>query len=561
MVAEHQPPRSSWVAERVRQHEPAVSLRDYQQEAVHYVSHAIGLDGKRRVVVVMATGGGKTVVFGALAHAWLADDMGRVLVLAHRDELIQQAVAKMALWVPRHLIGVVKAAQNDVSSPVVVASVQTLRIARRLEQVGRFGLIVIDECHHAAAESYETILSGLGAFVDGGPSVVGVTATPTRGDGAGIDNVFEDIVYRKTYTDLVARGWLVPPRGVAFDLIAREKPQIGIDGDYEAGWLGRMQLKANAPGKILEAWREHAEDRPTIVFTPTVSVAKAVAEAFNGGGISAAWVSGAMPITERRAALEGLRTGSIRVVANCAVLTEGFDEPSVSCIVVARPTKNESLYIQMVGRGTRCKGQDIHESRAAGKKDVLIMDMVGCSDQLQLDAVVELGGRAVAPASSSAPVEDETAPLGTGDVPYEEMDGVLVARTFKTHRSVCRWVELPSAWYALSLLADGWVIVEPDGSGTWSVVHRPKRGRPTVEYTDLSVDLAKVVGETVSREKSRRAGLPMYQRAGWLDRPITEKSLEYGLRTGLPITPETTAWEKTVLEAEREYETRWARGR
>jgi superfamily II DNA or RNA helicase len=546
----------AWVPERVRAYEPVVVLRDYQAEAIHYISHAIGLRAKRRIVVVMATGGGKTVVFGALTNTWLREGMGRVLVLAHRDELISQAVAKMALWVPRHFIGIVKAEQNTTNTPVVVASVQTLRIERRLEQVGQFGLIVVDEAHHAAAESYKTILSGLGAFEDGGPAVIGVTATPKRGDGAGIDDVFEEIVYRKTYTDLVARGWLVPPTGIAFDLIAREKPQLGIDKDYAEGWLGRMMLRANAPGKILEAWQEHAEDRPTIVFTPTVSVAKAVAEAFNGAEIPSAWVSGQMPLTERRAALEGLRTGSIKVVANCAVLTEGFDEPKVACIVVARPTMNESLYIQMVGRGTRCIGLDIQESRAAGKHDVLIMDMVGCSDQLQLDAVMELVGRKVAP-SSSTPSADVPATRRTVDVPFESEDGVLVARTFKTHRAICRWVELPAAWYALSLLSDGWVTVEPDGNGTWSVNHWPRRGQKTIEYTDLAVDLAKSVGEAVAREKSSRAGLPMFQRAGWLDRPISEKSLAYGLRMGLPITAETTAWEKTVLEAERNYRTRW----
>lgn len=555
VLAAPPPVLAPWVSDRVRAHQPVVELRDYQADAVHHLAHAVGLQGKRRVVVVMATGGGKTVVFGALAHAWLADGMGRVLVLAHRDELISQAVAKMSLWIPRHLIGVVKAEQNTTDAPVVVASVQTLRNDRRLGQVGQFGLIVIDECHHAAADSYKTILTGLGAFEDGGPVVVGVTATPKRGDGAGIDDVFEEIVYRKTYTDLVARGWLVPPRGIAFDLIAREKPQLGIDKDYAEGWLGRMMLKANAPGKILEAWQQHAEDRPTIVFTPTVSVAKAVAEAFNGADIPSAWVSGAMPLTERRAALEGLRTRTIKVVANCAVLTEGFDEPSVACIVVARPTMNESLYIQMVGRGTRCMGQDIHASRAAGKHDVLIMDMVGCSDQLQLDAVVDLVGRKIA--ASSRTTDGVVAEAKTGDVPFEATDGVLVARTFKTHRPICRWVELPSAWYALSLLADGWITVEPDGSGTWSVAHRPKRGKKTVEYTDLTVDLAKSVGESVAREKSSRAGMPMFQRAGWLDRPISEKSLAYGLSAGLPITAETTAWEKTVLEAEREYRVRW----
>lgn len=552
---------SSWIADRVRAHTPAVDLRDYQADAVAHVAHAIGKDGKRRVVVVLATGGGKTVVFGALANAWLRDDMGRVLILAHRDELISQAVGKVGVWIPRHLIGVVKAEKNEADRPVVVASVQTVRSPKRLEQIGTFSLIVIDECHHAAAQSYKDILDGLGAFGPSGPVVVGVTATPRRGDGAGIEDVFEDIVYQKTYTDLVAKGWLVPPRGMAFDIIPHEKKRVGIDGDYDEGWLGKLMLRANAPGKILEAWQQHGENRPTIVFTPTVSVAQAVAATFNDAGVPSAWVSGAMPIKERRAALDLLRTGDIKVVANCAVLTEGFDEPSVSCIVVARPTMNESLYIQMVGRGTRCLGLDIKESKLRGKHDVLILDMVGCSDQLTLDAIVDLGGSGK---KSSAGVSDDdttTASDAATDVPFEALEGTLVARTVKLHRSICRWVDLPGRWFALSLLSDGWITLSPDDEGTWTVVHHPRRGKPTTEYTNLSVDLGKQVGEGLAKAKNSRAGLPMFQRAGWLDRPISEKQLLYGRQMGLPVTAETTAWEKVVMEAEREYRLRWAHGR
>lgn len=558
MVAE---PLSSWVAERVRSHVPAVDLRDYQRDAVASVAHAIGTDGKRRVVVVMATGGGKTVVFGALTNAWLRDDMGRVLILAHRDELISQAVGKVGIWVPRHLIGIVKAARDEVDRPIVVASVQTLRNPKRLERAGRFSLIVIDECHHAAAQSYRDILEGLGAFKADGPVVVGVTATPKRGDGAGIDDVFEEIVYQRTYMGLVALGWLVPPRAMAFDIIPHERKRVGIDGDYDEGWLGRLMLRANAPGKILEAWQQHGEGRPTIVFTPTVSVAQEVARVFNDARVPAAWVSGAMPIKERRAALDLLRTGDVRVVANCAVLTEGFDEPSVSCIVVARPTMNESLYIQMVGRGTRCLGLDIKESKERGKHDVLIMDMVGCSDQLTLDAVVELGGRPGGTTSSGdVAAEDSEKPIGA-EVPYGVEDGDLIARTVKLHRSICRWAELPAGWFALSLLADGWVTLSPDDEGTWTVTYHPRRGKPETEYTNLSVDLGKQVGEGVAKARSSRGGLPMYQRAGWLDRPVSEGQLLYGLRMGLPISAETTAWEKIQLEAEREYRLRWAHGR
>lgn len=548
MAVEWAPPpatTASWVADRVRAHEPIVTLRDYQDDAVDHVAHAVAGDGKRRVVVVLPTGAGKTVVFGALAHAWLADDMGRVLVLAHRDELIQQAAAKMSLWIPRHLIGIVKASRDEYTSPVVVASVQTLRNDARLERVGRFGLVVVDEAHHAAAASYKKILTALGAFTEAGPIVVGVTATPQRGDGVRIDDVFEAVAYRRTYTEMVAARWLAPVTSKAFDLVENVgRPKLGIDGDYAEGWLEGVMLKANAPDKIVEAWKQEAYDRPTIVFTPTVSVAKAVAEAFNGAGVTAAWVSGQMPVNDRRAALAGLASGQIRVVANCAVLTEGFDEPSVSCIVVGRPTKNEQLYIQMVGRGTR-----VHKE--SGKTDCLILDMVGVTDQLQLDAVVELGGR------RASATRDDVVPSerGDGDVPFSTVDGALVGRTVKAVRSVARWANLGDGWYALSLLGD-WVTVQPDDAGTYSVVYRPKRGRPVREYDSLDLDWAKAVGEGIAKREGKLGA--MNRGAVWLDRPISEKALAYGMSAGFPVTAETTAWQFTVMQAERQV-ARWRR--
>lgn len=530
---------SSWVADRVRAHDPLVSLRDYQDAAVDAVAHAVGRDGKRRVVVVLPTGSGKTVVFGALAWSWLADDMGRVLVLAHRDELIQQAAAKLALWIPRHLIGIVKAAKDEKDAPLVVASVQTLKNERRLDRVGKFGLIVVDEAHHAAADSYKKILGELGAFGDDGPIVVGVTATPQRGDGVRIDDVFEDVAYRKTYTEMVTARWLAPVTSKAFDLVESVgRPKLGIDGDYAEGWLEGVMLRANAPDKIVEAWKADAYDRPTIVFTPTVSVAKAVSEAFNGAGVSAAWVSGAMPITDRRAALSGLAAGRIRVVANCAVLTEGFDEPSVSCIVVGRPTKNEQLYIQMVGRGTR-----LHPE--SGKTDCLILDMVGVTDQLQLDAVVELGGRRAAPKSEAELIER----LAPGDVPFSTVAGALVGRAVKAVRPACRWVNLGDGWYALNLIGEGWITAQPDDDGTWRVVVRPQRGKPTTEHDGLDIEWAKVAGEGIARNKG--AFGPMRARAAWLDRPISEKQLRFGENIGLSVSPETTSWQFTTMQAER----------
>lgn len=534
-------PLSSWVADRVRAHRPLVTLRDYQDDAVTAVANAVERDGIRRAMIVLPTGGGKTLVFGELARGWLADGLGRVLVLAHRDELLTQAVAKLSMMVPRHLIGMVKAEQNNADAPVVVASVQTLARPHRLAQVGRFGLVIVDEAHHVAAESYVDILTMLGAFEHGGPVVVGVTATPKRGDGMALDGVFQEIVYQKTYTDLMAARYLTPVVSQAFDLIpAPTSVSRGIDGDFSEGALGRLMLGANAPDKIVQAWQEYAQGRKTLVFTPLVSVAKAVAVAFQTANVPAAWVSGAQPMKERRQALADLATGRIQVIANAMVLTEGFDEPSVSCVVIGRPTMNESLYIQMVGRGTR-----LHPE--SGKKDCLVLDMVGCVDQLQLDAIVELGGRGKA--SSSKPIE--LAPRAPAeDVPFDVVDGKLVGRSVQAAKSACRWVTLPDGWHALNLLAQGWAVLAPADDGTWSVLHYGQRAKkPKLEHEGLDLAWAKAVGEGVARNLGVFG--PMTRRAAWLDRPLTEKSFAYNRALGLPVTAETTAWQATQMQAEK----------
>lgn len=485
-----------------------------------------------------------TVVFGEMARGWLASDMGRVLVLAHRDELLTQAIAKLSLMIPRHLIGLVKAEHDQATAPVVVASVQTLDRPGRLERIGMFGLIVVDEAHHASADSYRRILEQLGAWEEGGPLVVGVTATPKRADGVGLKDVFEDIVYHKTYTDMMAAGYLVPVRSRAFDLISNEvRVQRGIDGDYAEGALAGLMLKANAPDKIVRAWQDEASDRKTLVFTPTVSVAKAVAESFQGAGIAAAWISGAMAMRDRREVLTGLAKGRIQVVANCAVLTEGFDEPSISCIVMGRPTMNEALYIQMVGRGTRPHPE-------SGKRDCLILDTVGCVDQLGLDAIVELGGRGVVARRGD---RIEPAERSNADVPFEVVDGKLVARSAKVAKSACRWVLLEDGCQALSLFG-GWATIHPDEDGTYTVLHRPQRGKPVVKHAELDADWAKVVGESLARESGAFGA--MTKRAKWHDRPVTEKQISYGRSLGLSLTPETTSWQFTTMQAERLHQ-RW----
>jgi superfamily II DNA or RNA helicase len=360
----------------------AYPLRPYQQEACAAVIAAYK-SGLRRVLVQLATGLGKTILFAHLARA-LVERGGRVLVIAHRDELLEQARAKLLAVDPGASVGIVKAGQDEHDRAIVLASIQTIARMPRLKRLGHFDLIVVDEAHHAVARTYRGVLEYLGAYDP--PSQVfllGVTATPGRGDGVGLATVFQKIVYRMGLLEGIKQGYLCDVRAKSVMLATDFDDVHTRGGDLVEGELGRALLAADAPEHVLRAYQEVASGRRAIVFTPTVAVATAMAATFAAAGIPAAMISGQTPHDERKAILERLSSGEVRVVANCAVLTEGFDCPPVDCIVVARPTKSALLYSQMIGRGTRTH---------AGKADCLVVDVTAQAGRHDLCSVANLFG-------------------------------------------------------------------------------------------------------------------------------------------------------------------------
>lgn len=367
----------------------ALALRQYQTDAIKRTLEA-DKRGIRKQLGVAATGLGKTIVFASLARQMNC----RTLVLAHRDELVSQAVEKIRGQWPEASIGVVKAELNQRDRDVVVASVQTLARAKRLEQfIGAqgsffgpnlFGLVIVDEAHHAKADTYRAILAALRAGEPGGPLLLGVTATPDRGDGRGLDDVFDEVTW--TYDILwgIRSGYLCDVRGKRITIDTLDLAGVRTrHGDYADGEVGGRMMDAGAPAAIARAWKEHASDRRTLVFTPTVETADAVAMEINALGCRVAMVSGKTPLEERRQILRDFDSGEIQVVANCMVLTEGYDNPRVDCVVMARPTKSRALYTQCVGRGTR---------RHPDKRDLLVLDVVGVSAEHSLVTVPSLFG-------------------------------------------------------------------------------------------------------------------------------------------------------------------------
>ncbi len=328
--------------------------------------------GTRRLLVCLPTGAGKTVIFSELAR--LAKRP--VLVLAHRKELVDQARDKLsrALSDP----SVVAIEQADTSAHpearIVVASIRSLREDRlaRLMAERKFGLIIYDECHHAPAEDNMRVLRALGAFEpewDG--TLLGFTATTSRGDGVGLEKVFDSIVYHQTISSLVDQGYLAPLRGYRIATAADLRAVTSGAEDFVIEELAEVVDVKERNALVARTVQELARDRRTIVFCVTVGHAINLARALSAVGVPAGVVHGLLHPRDRAAVLADFAAGRLSAITNVGVLTEGFDDPGVSCVAMARPTRSEGLYAQCVGRGTRL---------FPGKKDCLILDFADLSD-------------------------------------------------------------------------------------------------------------------------------------------------------------------------------------
>lgn len=367
--------------DRIQISAPFVELRDYQQMAIKAIGQAEG-KGNRRQVIVLPTGAGKTIVFASL----IAERSVRSLVLAHREELVEQAVDKIRVVIPGAPVGVVQAGRDEWWSPIVVASVPTIARQKRLDPLltQNFGLVIVDECHHARAETWMNVIGQLRAGDENGPLLIGVTATPQRGDNLPLEGIFQEITYSASMVDLIARGYLSDLTAVRIVL-----ERINLDnvktqgGDFQDKALSEALMNADQPIQTAMAVREHAANRKSIVFCASVALAEETAHEISAQGIKAEFVSGETPRAERRDIIQRFRLGDTDCLVNCMLFTEGFDVPEVDCIVVARPTTSRGLYQQMVGRGMRV---------APGKDNCLVIDVVGVTDRHKLETVESLAG-------------------------------------------------------------------------------------------------------------------------------------------------------------------------
>lgn len=356
----------------------SLPLRDYQRDTIDKVSAAIA-SGVQRPAVVIPTGGGKTVIFAHMATPG-------TLILVHRDELVNQAVSKLHAIAPHLSVGVVKASRNEVDRDVMVCSVQTLRNPMRIATLPKINLVIVDEAHHAAAKTYVEIMTAIGCYEDQGTPAVGFSATLVRGDKRSLGSVWQEVVVHIDILDMIPE-WLVDPRGVKVTIDGLSLMEAKrTRGDFSAASLSDLLLEAEAQEIVASAYVEHASDRQGLLFAPTKVAARAFADALNAKGIKTEAVWDGMSNEDRRLVLKRFETGETQVISNCMILTEGFDAPYASCVVIARPTTSAALYVQMVGRVLR---------PFPGKINALVLDVVGASEDHDLATLADLSSRRI----------------------------------------------------------------------------------------------------------------------------------------------------------------------
>lgn len=522
-----------------------LKLRPYQEEAVESLFSSWS-DGMRRPAVVLPTGAGKTVIFAALIDRWAGWYCGvaeappqvhganRVVVLVHRDELADQAIAKIRAANPSLRVGKIKASDDDVHADVMVCSVQTLAVGQRLNRLtygqiehGRVGLVITDECHHGAAPTYRKIYDAFPHALH-----AGVTATLERGDGVGLGSVWDDVVYSRSPLWMMKHGYLVQPRAFTEDMSVDLDSVKTSRGDFTALDLGRALEESDVAGQLPAVWKEHAAGRPTVVFTPTVATAHGVAESFRASGVTADVVSGETPREERLAVFERFRRGETKILSNCMVLTEGFDAPWASCAIIARPTRSRPLYIQMIGRVLR----PWH-----GKTDAIVINVAGAGGKIATLVDLEPG--------SVEEVKDGEGLLEAEEREAEEREEELALLDHRTRTARLKLKEAASlfeashhAWQATAggvmfLSAGEWTYflwpnrAEP---GTWDVCRKPRSGKwERTHHTCLDTEMAMSWAEA---EAEDHGSFSLSRKASWRSGKPTAAQTDYA--TALGIDPE-----------------------
>ncbi|AUM73638.1 DEAD/DEAH box helicase [Paracoccus jeotgali] len=486
---------------------------------------------------IASTGFGKTIALSAVVARSIEGSEAKACILAHRDELTSQNRTKFGRVAPEITTSVIDAGSKDWAGQATFAMVPTLTRPANLKAMPALDLLVIDEAHHAVADSYRRIIDHA-RTANPDCRIFGVTATPNRGDRKGLREIFDNVGDQVRLGELIASGHLVPPRtfiidvGVQDELRAVRKTLSDFDMNEVAGIMNR----APVTDEVIRHWREKASDRPTVVFCSTVAHAENVAAAFNDADIAAAVIHGDLDGATRRRILAAYASGEIRVIVNVAVLTEGWDHPPTSCVVLLRPSSYKSTMIQMIGRGLRTV--DPEEYPGVIKTDCIVLDF-GTSSLTHgtLEQDVDLDGREPVPGpapSKTCPECEAEIPLAVTECPFcgadlsregsAPIDSFIMSEIDLLKRSSFAWVDLfgdDAALMANGFNAWGGIFFL---EGRWHAVGGGKgQASRLLGVGERAVCLAQADDWLNTHETDESA----FKSKGWLKQAATEKQLQY----------------------------------
>lgn len=514
-------------------------LRPRQKTFVERSVNALGAHGN--TLGVAPTGAGKTIMLSGVVGCLLENKESKACVLAHRDELTAQNVLKFAKVNPDISTSIVDARTKSWRGRATFAMVPTLARQANIDGMPKLDLLVIDEAHHVAADSYLRIIDHARSR-NSEIRIFGVTATPNRGDKKGLRPVFNNVADQITIGELIGAGHLVPPRTFVIDVGAQDalKNVRKTADDFDMKEVDAIMNRAPITEAVIRHWREKAGNRQTVVFCSTVDHARNVRDAFAADGIRADMVFGDMGLAERRSVLRAFEKGETQVIVNVAVLTEGWDHQPTSCVVLLRPSSYKSTMIQMVGRGLRTV--DPQAFPGVVKTDCIVLDfgtstlMHGCLEQ-----DVNLDGRT---AAGEAPTKDcpecgAVVPLAVRECPlcghlwefFAADDGesapltdFLMSEIDLLKRSSFRWCDLfgdDAALVANGFHAWGGIFFL---HGRWHAVGGAKGERTRLlSMGERTVCLAAADDWLNENETDESA----HKTRAWLNQPATPKQLAY----------------------------------
>ena len=526
-------------------------LGEYQEIAINDASDA--LDKHGNTLVVAPTGAGKTIMLSALVGKRYKSSQN-VLVLQHRDELVSQNSNKFHRVNPSLSSSKVNAAEKDWSGDAVFAMVQTLSREQNLDNMPKLDLIVVDEAHHTVADTYQRIIKAA-KKANEGVQIVGFTATPNRGDKKGLRDIFTNCSHQIEISTLIREGFLVPPKTYVIDVgVQDELRQVRKSAsDFDMADVEKIMNQRAINQHVVKEWEEKAGDRQTIVFCSTIKHAKDLCKEFISYGIDAAIVTGETPKDERAEILADLSNGDIQVVVNVAVLTEGFDSPPVSCIILTRPCSYKSTMVQMIGRGLRTVDQD--EFPGVIKSDCIVMDFgTSVLTHGSLDDAVNLNGaddrEPGIPPVKDCPECGKEVPLAVRECPFcghifksngEFLDDFEMTEIDLINGSPFRWIDLFGTGSCLAAAGFNGFALIAEVDGLCMAIVKKNKGKTRVISIGTKRQVMAAADDFMRQNES---GDTANKTKRWLNDSPSQKQRDLLAQNGVKVSPLDFSWTK-----------------